>query len=228
VNDVVIKTNDSSILADARVSGQVSADWFSPGWWRSQDAVKRQMGGRGQALLVDTPVGSLVLRRFQRGGLAAQLSRDRYLNLGSERSRAFEEFRVLSTLKQLGLPVPTPVAAIHEPTGPFYRAGLLTRLIPEARELAELAPGLSSRQWLDLAATLKQFFAAGLHHPDLNARNLLLDAQGCWHLLDFDKAQLRDKKVDSQVMRKRLERSLEKLCAPGWRPGFEASLGADF
>lgn len=227
MNDVVIETKHCSILADADVSGHVSADWFSPHWWQGQGAVRRQLGGRGQALMVKTPDGLLVLRRFQRGGLAARLSRDRYLNLGAERSRAFREFRLLKRLLALGLPVPVPVAASYEPAGLCYRAGVLTRLIPKARELAAVAPNLSTEQWQELAATLNAFFAAGLRHPDLNARNLLLDEHGRWHLLDLDRAELAGQEVNSKAMRKRLARSLAKLCATGWQAGFGATLGTD-
>ena len=227
MTEVEIETEDVRIIADAEVSEQVSRHWFSPQWWLAKAAVEQQLGGRGQALLIETAAGPLVLRRLQRGGLAARVSNDRYLNLGFAHSRAVREFRLLGQLQQRGLPVPEPIAASYEPVGLFYRAGLLTRLIPEARELAELAPDLSQEQWHDLAGTLEQFFSAGLQHPDLNARNLLLDARGRWYLLDFDRARLIDGKVDSRFMRRRLARSLAKLCSPGWRAGFAAALGAD-
>jgi 3-deoxy-D-manno-octulosonic acid kinase len=227
LTEVEIETKGVRIIADAKVSEQVSREWFSPRWWQARAAVQQQLGGRGQALLIETAVGRLVLRRLQRGGLAALLSHNQYLNLGFAQSRAVREFRLLGQLRQRGLPVPEPIAASHEPAGLFYRAGLLTRLIPDARELAELAPGLSQEQWHELASTLERFFSAGLQHPDLNARNLLLDVHGRWHLLDFDRARLIDGKVDSRFMRRRLARSLEKLCPPGWRDGFAAALGLD-
>lgn len=215
------------ILVDADVSEPVDIDWFDPAWWQRRGAVRQQLGGRGQALLLDAPIGELVLRRFQRGGLVARFSSDRYVWQGVDQTRSFREFRLLQRLRERGLPVPAPVAASAERQGLFYRAGLLTRLIPEARELAGLAEALSLTQWRELAGTLDDFFSAGLWHPDLNARNLLLDAQGRWHLLDLDRACLRAAQVDGTKMRRRLARSLEKLSAPGWRSGFDATLGKD-
>lgn len=227
MKEVLETKSGTSILADADLSQPVTSDWFEPGWWHRRGAARAELGGRGQALLVDAPVGALVLRRFQRGGLAARLSRDRYVWLGRDRSRSFREFRLLGELREQGLPVPTPVAAMIEREGPFYRAGLLTCLIPGARELATLAADLSISQWRGLATTLDGFFSAGLRHPDLNARNLLMDNAGRWYLLDLDRASLVAGRVDGKRMRRRLARSLEKLSAPGWRPGFEQTLGKD-
>ncbi|MFP4207144.1 MAG: 3-deoxy-D-manno-octulosonic acid kinase [Wenzhouxiangella sp.] len=216
-----------AILAEGEVARQVEAGWLDPAWWQRRDAVRKELGGRGQAVLVASPIGALVLRRFRRGGLAARFSADRYWAPGRERSRGFREFRLLQVLASQGLPVPDPVAASYERDGLFYRAGLLTRLIPDACELAEVAAGLSFEQWRDLAMTLDAFFAAGLCHPDLNARNLLLDRHGRWHLLDLDRARLVGRRVDSKAMRQRLARSLGKLPDSGWRTGFTKTLGKD-
>jgi 3-deoxy-D-manno-octulosonic acid kinase len=183
------------------------------------------LGGRGQAVFIESPIGPLVLRRCLRGGWVSRLFRETYLNLGPDRSRAFREFRLLKKLRELQLPVPEPVAASFEPSGLGYRAGLLTRFIPDARELAELAPDLSLSQWSDLGSTLEAFFSVGLSHPDLNARNLLLDRSGQWYLLDLDKAVLTGRPTNGRVMCRRLVRSLEKLCLSGWRDGFAATLG---
>lgn len=225
MNEVLETDAGTSILVDADLSEQVGANWFDPAWWQRRGSVRAELGGRGQALLIDAPVGELVLRRFQRGGLVAHLARESYLWLGRDRSRSFREFRLLRELGGRGLPVPAPVGAIVERRGPVYRAGLLTRLIPNARELAVLATDLSVHQWRELAAVLDDFFAAGLWHPDLNARNLLMDRQGRWYLLDLDKARLMDGRVEDGRMRRRLARSLEKLSAPGWRSGFDSTVG---
>jgi 3-deoxy-D-manno-octulosonic acid kinase len=225
VTEVLINQGRIRILADGEVAEWLTQDWFAPEWWKHEGLVLKSLGGRGQAVLLDSSVGHLVLRRFLRGGWVSRLSEDAYLNLGIHRSRAFREFRLLKTLRRLQLPVPEPVAASFEPNGLTYKAGLLTRFIPDASELAELAPQLSIAQWSDLASTLEDFFSAGLSHPDLNARNLLLDRSGQWHLLDLDRAVLRGREVDGRAMCRRLARSLEKLCLSGWRQGFDASLG---
>lgn len=227
MNEVLITKAATRILADADLAEAVEPAWFDPAWWQHRGAVRAELGGRGQALLIDAPVGAVVLRRFQRGGLVARIAADRYFWLGDDRSRSFREFRLLQQLTERGLPVPVPVAASLERRGTFYRAGLLTRFIPNTRELAGLAAELPIRQWRELARTLDDFFSAGLRHPDLNARNLLLDAEGRWHLLDLDRARLAGGASEGVGMRRRLARSLEKLAAPGWRPGFEATVGKD-
>ncbi|MFW5815419.1 MAG: 3-deoxy-D-manno-octulosonic acid kinase [Wenzhouxiangella sp.] len=227
MNEVLITKATTRILADADLAVAPEPAWFDPAWWRQRAAVRAELGGRGQALLIDAPFGALVLRRFQRGGLVARVAADRYFWLGDDRSRSFREFRLLQQLSARGLPVPVPVGASLERRGPFYRAGLLTRFIPDARELAGLAAEMSLCQWRELARTLDDFFSVGLQHPDLNARNLLLDAQGRWHLLDLDRARLTAGAADGAGMRRRLARSLEKLAAPGWRPGFQATVGKD-
>lgn len=223
--EVLIERDCVRILADGELSELPTQDWFDPLWWRQGGMVQQSLGGRGQAVLVDSPVGFLVLRRFLRGGWVSRLSEDAYLNLGRHRSRAFREFRLLRALRRLKLPVPEPVAASFEPSGLLYKAGLITRFIPDASELAELAPQLSIAQWSELASTLDAFFSVGLSHPDLNARNLLLDRVGQWHLLDLDRAVLTGSEVDGRAMCRRLERSLEKLCSSGWRQGFDATIG---
>jgi 3-deoxy-D-manno-octulosonic acid kinase len=227
LNEVLLEKGSTCILADAELSSPLETGWFDPGWWLQRGAVRAELGGRGQALRVDAPAGALVLRRFQRGGLIARLIRDQYVWQGRDRSRSFREFRLLKRLYDQGLPVPRPVAACAERRGLFYRAGLLTRLIPDARELAVLAADLSISQWRELAGTLDDFFAAGLRHPDLNARNLLLDGDGQWFLLDLDRASLADGRTDGRRMRRRLARSLDKLAVPGWRRGFDQTLGRD-
>lgn len=227
MNEVLVTKKATSILADGDLSVSVEPDWFDPTWWQERGAVRAELGGRGQALLIDTPTGDLVLRQFRRGGLVAGLLDDRYVWCGRDRSRSFREFRLLKSLHERGLPVPRPVAASVERLGLYYRAGLLTRLIPNARELAVLAADLSINQWQQLGDTLNDFFAAGLRHPDLNARNLLMDCDGRWFLLDLDRARLVAGRTDGRAMRRRLARSLEKLATPGWRHGFEQTLGRD-
>ena len=223
MNEVLVNRGRVSILAHGGLANMLTNEWFEPDGWRRTGAVRRHLGGRGQAVLVDSPAGPLVLRRFLRGGWVSRVRKDTFLNLGMQHSRAFREFRVLRELWDRGLPVPEPLAASHERHGVFYRAGLLTRLIPDARELADVAAELSGQQWNDLGATLERFFAVGLKHPDLNARNLLIDQSGQWYLLDLDRAVLTGRALDGRFMRRRLARSLEKLCPGAWQAGFDAA-----
>ncbi len=102
-------------------------------------------------------------------------------------------------------------------TGLTYRAAILTRLIENTISLPQAADILEEFHWRRLGRTLQRFFAAGVIHPDLNAHNLLIDGDGHWHVIDFDRARIKNKPVDPEPMLKRLERSLDKLGISGQR-----------
>lgn len=199
------------ILYDAGLMTSVSLEWLQPEFWEIRQAVSNRLGGRGQALALETDLGRAVLRRYLRGGKAARLLHDRYLFTGYAASRAFREWRLLADLHAEGLPVPRPLAASCERSGLIYRAGLLTVEIPGARPLAELADTLPDHLWQALASTLESFFAAGVVHPDLNAHNLLLGADQCWYLIDFDRARRVRGRAPARAMIQRLLRSFDRL-----------------
>ena len=224
MNERVARAKSAVILYDSGLSAQPDASWMQPEWWIAQAAVRAELGGRGRAMRVETPVGEAVLRRYWRGGWMAPLLKERYWRLSATQSRAIREFRLLSRLRQLGLPVPQPLAASFEPVGLFYRAGLLTHWLPDTRQLATVAEQLSLPEWRALASLLVRFFQVGLVHPDLNAHNLLLDAQGRWYLIDFDRAQLSDRPESAKRMVERLARSLARHCGDHWRDGFDRYL----
>lgn len=208
--DEEFRTGSDAILYDADLLTVVSVEWLQPKFWQIRDAVIGELGGRGQALVVDTSVGPAVLRRYLRGGQARRISADRYLFTGYAGSRAFREWRVLNRLHRDGFPVPRPLAASCECAGLIYRAGLLTRLIPGARSLLELAPDLDEAAIGNLVEVLERFFRAGLVHPDLNATNILCDQQGQWFLVDLDRARLISGPSRPGRMVSRLKRSLIK------------------
>ena len=103
-------TVTGAILFDGTRLPQARAEWFEPGYWGPR-AQPVHAGGRGGAWFVDAPFGPAVLRLYLRGGMAARLSRDRYLWQGEARVRSFAEFRLTQKLHGLGLPVAQPIAA---------------------------------------------------------------------------------------------------------------------
>jgi 3-deoxy-D-manno-octulosonic acid kinase len=117
----------------------------------------------------------------------------------------------------MGLPVPQPLIAGCHRLGLTYRAALMTRLIDNAISLPQAADLLEPELWERLGKTLARFFRAGVVHPDLNANNLLIDGDGHWHVIDFDRARLDSGPVDPTPMLDRLERSLDKLGIAGGR-----------
>lgn len=209
--------NDAAgaIVFDADACGQIGADWFDPQTWRRRNALRAMEGGRGGVAIIDTPAGECVLRHYRRGGMVAGVLGDRYLWTGAGRSRGFREFRLLARLAALGLPVSAPVAARFVRGGLFYTAGLITRRVPDAQTLAQrIAAGtLDTALLRTVGVTIARFHRAGAWHADLNAHNILLNADGV-HLIDFDRGRilpLADGWRDANL--RRLRRSLLKVGA---------------
>ncbi|MCD9033280.1 3-deoxy-D-manno-octulosonic acid kinase [Luteimonas sp. Y-2-2-4F] len=216
-----------SILSDAAWVQQVEPGWFEPGHW-GERARAVASGGRGGAWFVRGPFGEAVLRHYLRGGLAARVSRDRYVWRGADRTRSFAEFRLTRDLHREDLPVPEPIAARYTRRGATYRAAILVRRIDGVRTFAELAAGAGGgAPWEETGRLIARFHRAGLDHADLNAHNILFDAGGAgrgW-LIDFDRARRRLPETGWRGRNlARLERSLLKL--RGERA--EADVRADF
>ncbi len=192
-----------AIVADARRLQRADPGWFEPAHW-GERAQRVDAGGRGGAWFVDAPFGQAVLREYRRGGLAAKLSRDRYVWHGADRTRGFAEFRLTRALHALGLPVPRALAAMYQRTGASYRAAILVERLPGVRSLAQLAAEAGA-PWEKTGRLLSRFHRAGLDHADLNAHNVLFDESGKGWLIDFDKGELR---IPATAWR---ERNLQRL-----------------
>jgi 3-deoxy-D-manno-octulosonic acid kinase len=214
VNTRIHKQDSLVIVYDADRIEQPGIQLFDPDHWRRQGRLVGEAEGRGSALLLDTPFGPAVLRRYLRGGQAARISQDRYLFTGFVRSRPLAEFHMLAELSQAGLPVPQPLAAICRRSGLFYTGWLMTRRIMDVFPLAEL---LAKRDqdlgmWQKTGCCVKRFHDYGVVHADLNARNILVGAADEIHLIDFDRARISSNDASAfSANLKRLRRSLEKL-----------------
>jgi 3-deoxy-D-manno-octulosonic acid kinase len=209
-------TGTGAILFDRAIGTAPDDAWFERAHWAALGKADVQVGGRGGVVFVETPAGACALRHYHRGGLAARVSADRYLWSGAARTRSFREFRLLAHLAESGLPVSAPVAARYVREGLSYRADLLTRRIASAQTLAQrlAAATLSTALAERVGRTIARFHAAEVWHADLNAHNILVDAeQGVW-LIDFDRGRLRKPALAwQQANLKRLRRSFDKLGA---------------
>ncbi len=207
-------TAAGAILFDAAVLAQAGAGafdpaWFDPAHWggRSSDVA----AGRGSVSYVDAPFGAVVIRHYHRGGLVARAMGDRYVWSGEDRTRGFAEFRLLAQLRDLGLPVPAPVAARYVRSGLGYRGDLITRRIDNATTLADLLKSgrvdgeIARRIGEEIAA----FHSAGAYHADLNAHNILVTADRIW-VVDFDRGELR---TPNDVWRRANLERLHRSCA---------------
>ncbi len=218
--------NHERILYDADAMPVVEATYFELEYWHANDKVLQIASGRGSAAVIELDSGPALLKRYYRGGLVAKVNKSVYVFNGYERSRAFREYRLLGIMLKLGLPVPEPLAAYCEVTaGVFSRQALITRMLPATETLAQRqrAGTLSENDWQAVGKVLHEFHQQGIYHADLNATNILLNAQGQVFLVDFDKSrQQKPQKSWQEANLQRLKRSLKKLSgqndfpANGW------------
>lgn len=218
------------ILTTAAVEPLIDLDWFNLDYWKEQNALLASATGRAQAYFINTPVGEVVWRKYQRGGLPSKFIKRSYLWLGLKNTRAYKELLLTQQLYNLGLPVPQPLAARLVKTGLTYQADLITRKLANSQTLADYLtaafavsqPDLTAinQQLSQVKATIRQFHAHGLNHTDLNPRNILVACKtstsnklkdNCW-LIDFDNCSLeKPSSTIAQNNRKRLVRGLTKL-----------------
>jgi 3-deoxy-D-manno-octulosonic acid kinase len=216
---------EGAILFDASQLRQVDPRWFDPAQWGDR-AQPVHGSGRGGAWFIEASYGACVLREYRRGGWAARVSSDRHLWRGARNVRSFAEFRLLRELLRRKLPVPQPIAASYLRRGASYRAAILMERIVDVQSLADLAraaPG--EAHWEAAGQLVARCHRAGLDHADLNAHNLLFDAQGSGWVIDLDRGVLR---IPETAWRERnlarLQRSILKE-----RGGREvAAVAADF
>jgi 3-deoxy-D-manno-octulosonic acid kinase len=208
-------TAEGAILFDPACPAQAGATAFDPAWfdvgaWRERGAAERAGAGRGDAWFIAAPWGASALRHYRRGGLVAHVLGDNYLWTGAERTRSFAEFRLLVRLRELGFPVPQPLAARYRRRGLYYRADLITRRIADAESLASLlvAARADAALLARVGETIAGFHAAGVYHADLNAHNILVTRERVW-LIDFDRGERR--RPESGWQRANLARLLRSM-----------------
>ncbi len=200
------------ILFDADL-GECPTRFFDPQFWADQSRLRPVSEGRGACWFVDGEHGDWVLRHYRRGGKAAALSPDRYWFTGVDRTRAFREWTLMRELYNAGLPVPRPIAARVERDGLFYRADLITATIAGATTLSQrLAAGSIDAQVMrQVGECWRRFYDYGVWHADLNAHNILFDAQQRIFVIDFDRGHARANRGAQAGNLRRLRRSLNKL-----------------
>jgi 3-deoxy-D-manno-octulosonic acid kinase len=202
------------MLYDGSAVDQISPSLFEPGHWQSRaEKPVAAVGGRGTVMFVSHEAGDWALRHYRRGGLPGRVLDDQFLFLGENATRSFREFRLLMQLGRMGLPVPRPIAARYQRSGPIYRADLITSRIPAGRPLSQvLVLGQAPAGiWQQVGLLLRRFHDAGVFHADLNAHNILVDDKGLLYLLDFDRGRIRGQGAWKSSNLKRLKRSLQKI-----------------
>ena len=189
--------------------------------------------GRGQVSRVTIGSEQGVLRHYYRGGLMANLSDDKFLWTGINRTRAVSEYRLLEWMTTRDLPVPFPLGARVIRSGLYYTCDLITREVPDTYTLAQRLQldEIDLSQWRAVGIAIRQLHTHNVFHADLNANNILLNDFGTVTLIDFDKCRRRTGYSWKQKNISRLKRSLDKLTATGLvkyfsEPGWQALLQA--
>ena len=181
----------------------------------------RQFRGRAIAygITLGEQCGNVVVRHAMRGGLLGRTGSDLFL----PPTRALREVVNSLRLKLGNVPTPDVVAFASYPAGQILRrSDVATREIPDSHDLSvvlrEITDEEHRRACLRATGRLLSLLArAGAHHPDLNARNILItwDAQegAKAFVLDVDRIRFHvsDDPMVADANLARLERSLTKL-----------------
>src|SRR5690606_7998404 len=141
--------------------------------------------------------------------------------------RAFEELRVTELARAAGVRAPEVVAAMEWRRGVGYGATIATRWIADSvgldRYLTEASGHAALGALRRAGEQIGRVHAAGIDHPDLNLRNLLVIAPGDAgdtgdvYLIDFDRARAGGQPVSARRRARSLERlarSARKLAVP--------------
>ena len=212
---IVVQTDHGGIIYDPDIFAEISDDDFTLDHWPESFPVSGGLrsSGRGNTSIVSGDEGEFVLRHFRRGGLIGRFVSDSYFWLGAQATRAFSEWRLLSELVAMELPVPRPAAARYRRSGLVYDADLLTVLMPGVISLSDRIASLPCGEdfWHKLGSELAPFHLAGIFHADLNAYNIQIDKDDKVWLVDFDRGRLRQPGRWQQQNLARLHRSLQKI-----------------
>ena len=199
-------------IYDDTLADDPSVEIFSPEYWQFKNKVVGEAAGRGTTLFIEHEQQRWALRHFIRGGLVGKWLSDQYFFLGVERSRPFEEFRLLTHMREHGLLVPIPVGAHIHRRGFIYRGNLITQIIPQSQDLHHILTRkpLSNTDWFNVGRALAQMHSCQVYHHDANIRNLMMDNKGQIWLIDFDRCHMRQGNYWKKDNLSRLLRSLNK------------------
>jgi 3-deoxy-D-manno-octulosonic acid kinase len=208
-----IKVSPNIFLLKSDQSQPITAQWFDPDFWQSQQALTGTGNGRGEVWFINSKFGEFVIRRYRRGGLIAKFNKRAFLFTGQESTRPWLELSLLEHMRTLDLPVPKPIGGIYAIKKGFYQAELLTETIQGAKDLFDLIKSDKKDQiaWQEVGKVIKRFHTNGIYHSDLNCHNIMIDKQDKIWLIDFDKCEQRTQDQNwMQANIDRLKRSLDK------------------
>ena len=175
---MLIKTQDDRVLFfQDELKDEITPEYFDGAYWQHNNAIIGSAFGRGITWFFKINNDEFVLRHYHRGGLIAKLIKDAYVYTGLKNTRAYQEFVVTQQLVDKNLPAPKPVA------GQIIGAKDLVAVLKER--------ALSDVEYQQIGLMIKRFHDVNLWHADLNTHNIILDGQGKWWLIDFDRCKFK-------------------------------------
>lgn len=182
----------------------------------------RILSGRGPAYAIPLGgCGRVVVRHARRGGLAARVNHDVFFSP----LRPLREVITALRLRLTGVPTPEIVAYVTYPAMLGYRYDVAVRELEGGADLAawlarERNPDVRERLIDTTVSLLRSLVDAGAHHPDLNAKNVLLVRVGevfSPYVIDLDPVRFHPggAPMVKAANLERLVRSLRKLAAAG-------------
>jgi hypothetical protein len=163
INRVIGLIQDGgSLLAAAR-----GAAGSSPIRGRSVAYVLPQAGGR-----------SWLVRELRHGGMLRRLTRGLFCRLWG--NRPLNELEVAGALERFGIRTPPVIAAVIYRRGLLYRGEVAREFVAARGDLADLlcSDTAGEEEWREACAAagdlVGRLHLAGVLHPDLNLRNVLI------------------------------------------------------
>ena len=214
-----VSEHHSQIWFDKQTLTQVSSEWFNSDYWQQQNGITGESKGRYTTYFLLTKDKQaqplhLVLRHYYRGGMVSKLSKRSFVFTGYNNTRAYQELALLNRMRELGLPVPKPIAARVTKSLPWLcQNDLLIERIAGAQDLFHYLSkqALTDELWQQVGTTIRTFHQQGVYHSDLNIHNILIDEREKIWLIDFDRCDIRAPESQwQQANLARLERSLHK------------------
>jgi 3-deoxy-D-manno-octulosonic acid kinase len=208
-----LSSNNQVIWFDeSLISPQMVKQAFKVEYWQQQNKMIGSATGRGTTWFVELPSMQAALRHYRRGGLFGKLVEDSYIYTGDESTRSYQEFELLTRLKESGVNVPRPIAARVVKNGLIYTADLLSEKVPNARDLVAVLQenALPKEMYQKIGVEVRKMHAAQVNHTDLNIHNILIDEQGKVWIIDFDKCFQKQGESWKQDNWNRLLRSFKK------------------
>ena len=204
---------NTTLLFHPAYKDELTQQWFDANYWQQQDKIVGAKKGRATAWFFKHQQLTGVLRHYWRGGLIGKLLSDQYLYFGLKQTRVYKEFTLMMRLLELGLNVPTPIAAKVTTHGLIYRGDIITEAVTGAKSVLDIliTRPLSQSELKAIAVTLSEFHNHGVYHADLNINNILFDDTGKVFIIDFDRGEIKQPHASWQTENiKRLARSFAK------------------